>query len=121
MDAPRKRQGPIGWLWSKPPWVRWTILVLAVIGSPLSYVLSIGPVAWLWVHVLPDSAIPAIQAFYEPLTPLWYWTSADGITAYRRLWVSDGDLAKRARRMQSTTPAAPAAANPATANPDGEP
>jgi hypothetical protein len=56
----------------KERWAKWTLA--GVIALPILYPLSEGPVAWIWVHAVPDSLSPRFADFrlatYRPLNSL---------------------------------------------------
>lgn len=46
----------------------WPFLTAALIGLPVLYVLSFGPVAWLSAHsLLPEELLLPVVIFYSPL------------------------------------------------------
>ena len=46
----------------------WPWIVALLIGLPVLYVLSVGPISWLYNHeVLPRSLVPIYYWFYAPI------------------------------------------------------
>jgi hypothetical protein len=70
-------------------WAKWTAVALLVL-TPVLYVLSIGPAAWLHTrHLMPESLSSATRHFYDPI----HWIMGHGpepvgraITWYAQLW-----------------------------------
>jgi hypothetical protein len=76
-------------------WAKRTMVIL--IGFLLGYPLSAGPAVWLFVHVLPNSSLPVINAIYAPMVsviPRSQLTNDAG-TWYYGLWVDIDEVAEK--------------------------
>jgi hypothetical protein len=68
--------------------VRFVVLVL--------YPMSVGPITWLWVHVLPKSSISTLNAVYRPLEFTRHIPPvASAIMWYQHLWASETEVSMK--------------------------
>jgi hypothetical protein len=76
-------------------WAKWTAVGLTV--ALLAYPLSAGPAVWLFVHVLPKSSLPTINALYAPMTYAIPRSQATNDVAiwYYGLWVNMDEVAEK--------------------------
>lgn len=80
---------------SKPRRI-WPLLTAVLIGLPVLYVLSCGPVYWLqWNTEIPDWLEPSVSFYLRPLV----WMHADGpnwlhnlLEAYLVVWGHNPDV-----------------------------
>ncbi len=70
----------------------WALVVALVV-----YPLSFGPAVWLYVHILPRSFAPVLEATYAPLSRMAERSQTFRNLAfpYQDFWVSQNELQKK--------------------------
>jgi hypothetical protein len=74
-------------------WITVALLVVLV-----AYPLSMGPISWIFFHVLPKSSLPLINALYAPIEWAAGCSPIAGSAAewYVSLWVDPDKLVEKA-------------------------
>lgn len=80
----------------KTPARRRRLLIVAAFLALLLYPLSAGPVMWLYVHILPRTAIQSIIFVYGPISDV-QGPLGSALAWYVSLWADPNAFADKAR------------------------